>query len=47
MEERIIEEENGRKIRYRKTAEGYVDVTDELAKDADGEEGEEIEFDFE
>ena len=46
MEERIIEDENGRKIRYRKTAEGYVDVTDELAKDVDGEDAEEIEFDF-
>lgn len=44
MEERIIEDENGRKVRYRKTAEGYVDVTDELSEDA--EEGEEIEFDF-
>lgn len=46
MEERIIEDENGRKVRYRKTAEGYVDVTDELAESADGEDGEEIEFDF-
>lgn len=46
MEERIIEDENGRKVRFRKTAEGYVDVTDELAEPAEGEDAEEIEFDF-
>ena len=55
MEERIIDDEYGRGVRLRKTKDGYVDVTDELAKQ-DGEEmeqtGEELEemeevaFDF-
>ena len=35
MEERIIDDEYGRGIRLKKTKDGYVDVTDELAeKDA-------------
>lgn len=34
-EERIIDEEYGRGIRMKKTKDGYVDVTDELAEDAD------------
>jgi len=38
MEERIIDDEYGRGIRLKKTKDGYVDVTDELAKDDDGEE---------
>ena len=38
MEERIIDDEFGRKIRLKKTADGYVDVTDELAEN--GEENE-------
>lgn len=43
MEERIIKDEYGRGIRLKKTADGFVDVTDELAKDKDAEtiEGEE------
>ena len=32
MEERIIDDEYGRGIRLKKTKEGYVDVTDELAQ---------------
>lgn len=49
MEERIIDDEYGRGVRLRKTKDGYVDVTDELA---DGETpetddvGEEIAFEF-
>ena len=39
MEERIIDDEYGRGIRLKKTEDGYVDVTDELAE---GEEGEEV-----
>ena len=48
MEERTVEDEYGRGIRLRKTADGYVDVTDELAKDADGdyEDVEEIAFEY-
>ena len=49
MEERIIDDEYGRGIRLRKTADGYVDVTDELAEN-DTEEKEvnydEISFEF-
>ncbi len=52
MEERIIDDEYGRGVRLRKTKDGYVDVTDELAsqtdENADGEgmEAEEIAFEF-
>ena len=35
MEERIIDDEYGRGIRLKKTKDGVVDVTDELAKDVD------------
>ncbi len=44
-EERIIDDEYGRGVRLRKTADGYVDVTDGLAP-PDEEEGEEISFAF-
>lgn len=45
MEERIIDDEYGRGVRFKKTKDGYVDATDELAeeeKDAaeNGESGE-------
>ena len=33
MEERIIDDEYGRGIRLKKTKDGYVDATDELAED--------------
>ena len=33
MEERMIDEEYGRGVRLRKTKDGFVDVTDELATD--------------
>ena len=33
MEERIIDDEYGRGVRMKKTKDGYVDVTDELAQD--------------
>lgn len=55
MEERIIDDELKRGVRLRKTKDGYVDVTDELAEDqTDGEatetgeddEGTEILFEF-
>ena len=54
MEERMIDDEYGRGIRLKKTKDGYVDVTDELAEKQDGEltaenEGdgdEEITFEF-
>lgn len=48
MEERIIDDEYGRGVRLRKTKDGYVDVTDELAPEAgeDSEELEEIAFEF-
>jgi hypothetical protein len=52
MEERIIDDEYGRGVRLRKTKDGYVDVTDELAEEpqTDGEtaenQEEEIEFEF-
>ncbi len=45
MEERIIDDEYGRSVRLRKTKDGYVDVTDELA-DEPLEGGEEIAFEF-
>ena len=37
MEERIIDDEYGRGIRLKKTKDGYVDVTDELAEDTDSD----------
>ncbi|MBQ7913667.1 MAG: hypothetical protein IJ308_08040 [Clostridia bacterium] len=48
MEERIIDDEYGRGIRLKKTENGFVDVTDELAESADGEEqtADEISFEF-
>ena len=46
MEERIIDDEYGRGVRLKKTKDGYVDVTDELAENSDMEEGEEITFEF-
>ena len=55
MEERIIDDELKRGVRLKKTKDGYVDVTDELAEDqTDGEaaetgeddEGTEILFEF-
>ena len=50
MEERMIDDEYGRGIRLKKTKDGYVDVTDELAEDSEtleNEEGmEEIAFEF-
>ena len=51
MEERIIDDEYGRGIRLKKTKDGYVDVTDELAKDEEEpvvaeDEGDEIAFEF-
>ena len=33
MEERIIDDEYARGIRLKKTKDGYVDVTDELAEE--------------
>ena len=41
MEERIIDDEYGRGVRLRKTKDGYVDVTDELADGQETEDGEE------
>ena len=48
MEERIIDDEYGRGVRLKKTKDGYVDVTDELAdgENSEMEEGEEIAFEF-
>ena len=51
MEERIIDDEYGRGIRLKKTKDGYVDVTDELAEgtenlETEAEEGDEIAFEF-
>ena len=51
MEERIIDDEYGRGVRLKKTKDGYVDVTDELAEHENTElsqedEGEEIAFEF-
>ncbi|MBQ8322945.1 MAG: hypothetical protein IJX91_03145 [Clostridia bacterium] len=37
MEERIIDDEYGRGIRLKKTKDGYVDVTDELAENGEAE----------
>ncbi len=45
-EERIIDDEYGRGVRLRKTKEGYVDVTDELASEVEEEAEEEISFAF-
>lgn len=42
-EERIIDEEYGRGIRMKKTADGYVDVTDELAEEGETTDGTETE----
>ena len=41
MEERIIDDEYGRGVRLKKTKDGFVDVTDELAdgENAEVEEG--------
>ena len=39
MEERIIDDEYGRGVRLRKTKDGYVDVTDELAPETENAEG--------
>lgn len=44
MEERLVDDEYGRKIRLKKTADGYVDVTDELAERGEETEGEEAEY---
>ena len=51
MEERIIDDEYGRGIRLKKTEDGYVDVTDELAENGeldeeDGEVYDEVAFEF-
>ena len=47
MEERIIDDEFGRGIKLKKTKDGYVDVTDELAEGETEEyEGDEVEFSF-
>ena len=45
MEERIIDDEYGRGIRLKKTKDGYVDVTDELANELPDEEMAETEAD--
>ena len=49
MEERIIDDEYGRGIRLKKTENGFVDVTDELAAHTDGDEeqtADEVSFEF-
>ena len=47
MEERIIDDEYGRGIRLKKTADGFVDVTDELAAEQNEEEqADEVSFEF-
>ena len=50
MEERMIDDEYGRGIRLKKTKDGFVDVTDELAENGEmleNEDGvEEIAFEF-
>ena len=47
MEERSIDDEYGRGVRLKKTKDGYVDVTDELAEETENEEvGEEVTFEF-
>ncbi len=43
MEERMIDDEYGRGVRLKKTKDGYVDATDELAKN-ENVEGEETEL---
>ena len=45
-EERIIDDEYGRGVKLRKTKEGYVDVTDELAEETEMEEADEVSFEF-
>ena len=45
-EERIIDDEYGRGVRLRKTKDGYVDVTDELAESEVTEEADEVSFEF-
>ena len=45
-EERIIDDEYGRGVKLRKTKDGYVDVTDELAEGEAAEEGDEVSFEF-
>ena len=49
MEERIIDDEYGRGIRLKKTKDGYIDVTDELAEQnvENGQEGNEEEYEEE
>ena len=37
MEERMIDDEYGRGVRLKKTKDGYVDVTDEMAADGTDE----------
>ncbi len=37
MEERMIDDEYGRGIKLKKTAEGYIDATDELAEEAENQ----------
>ena len=51
MEERIIDDEYGRGIRMKKTKDGYVDVTDELAEqtadtEVETEDADEVAFEF-
>ena len=47
MEERIIDDEYGRGIRLKKTADGYVDATDELVEEEnDEQETDEVAFEF-
>ena len=49
MEERIIDDEYGRGVRMKKTKDGYVDVTDELAEDVESESvdaADEVAFEF-
>ena len=41
MEERIIDDEYGRGIRLKKTKNGYVDATDELAEEKKAKTGDE------
>lgn len=49
MEERIIDDEYGRGIRLKKTKDGYMDVTDELAaekEELEPEAADEVSFEF-
>ena len=46
MEERIIDDEYGRGVRLKKTKDGFVDVTDELAESDATEEADEVSFEF-